>query len=131
MQRAEPTPPPGTYPRTVATDELHITYRRSGGFAGIDMAAECVAADLPQDQAELAADLLGAPDDGEGADATGDDVATPRSGQAPGADQFTYTVRVVQGARSRTLRWVDTTVPEEARPLLATLGGLAKPTRNR
>lgn len=130
----------GTYPRTVAMDELHITYRRSGGFAGIDMLAECLGADLPEDQAQVAADLLGVADDGRATggtaadaqvpDETGDDAAPPRSGQAPGADQFTYTVRVVRGARSRTLTWADTTVPEEARPLLATLGGLARPTRN-
>ena len=124
----------------MATDELHITYRRSGGFAGIDMAAECLAADLPEDQAKVAADLLAAADDGRATggtaadaqvpDATGDDAATPRSGQGPGADQFTYTVRVVRGGRSRTVTWADTTVPEGARPLLATLGSLARPTRN-
>lgn len=127
----------------MATEELHITYRRSGGFAGIDMAAECLGADLPEEQARVAADLLGATDDGQATAATtgtGDDGrapaapagerATPRSGPGPGADQFTYTVRVVQGGRSRTVTWADTTVPEEARPLLATLGGLASPRRS-
>jgi hypothetical protein len=119
----------------VPTEELRITYRRSGGIAGIDMAAECLATDLPEEQARVAADLLGATDEDQaraerGAGAAGAGSAGALSAPGPGADQFTYTVRVVSGDRSRTLSWSDSTVPDGARPLLATLAGLARPTRN-
>ncbi|WP_406831989.1 protealysin inhibitor emfourin [Pedococcus sp. KACC 23699] len=107
----------------MATEELHLIYRRSGGFAGIVMAAECLGADLPEDQARVATDLLGATTEAEG----GERASPPPPG--PGADQFSYTVRIRQGARSRTLTWSDSTVPELARPLLSTLGALAQPTR--
>ena len=137
MQQAEPTRPTRTYPRCVATEELHITYRRSGGFAGIELAAECLGADLPEEQAQVAAALLGG--SGTGKEPAGartspagaDEDAAPSTPGPTGADQFTYTLRVVQGDRSRTVTWADTTVPEGARPLLATLGGLARPTRAR
>ncbi|MFC8502505.1 protealysin inhibitor emfourin [Pedococcus sp. NPDC057267] len=123
----------------MATEELHITYRRSGGFAGIDLVAECLGADLPEDQAQVAAALLGGSGSGNAPAGPGAPTSTAGSveGTAPpapgptGADQFTYTVHVVQGRRSRTVTWADTTVPDEARPLLATLGGLARPTRAR
>ena len=130
MQEAEPHPPRRTYPRAVATEELRIAYRRSGGIAGIDMAAECLAADLPEDQARVAADLLGATDEDQASGERDDGAAAAGSAPGPGADRFTYTVRVASGARSRTLSWSDSTVPEGARPLLATLAGLARPTRN-
>ena len=122
----------------MATDELHITYRRSGGFAGIDLAAECLGADLPEEQAQVAAGLLGGSDSGDAPDPGGArhrpageaGEAAPASPTPTGADQFTHTVRVEQGRRSRTVTWADTTVPVEARPLLATLGGLARPSRS-
>lgn len=109
----------------MATEELHLTYRRSGGFAGIVMAAECLGADLPEAQARLASDLLGASAEAEG----GERASAPTPPPSPGADQFSYTVRISQGARSRTVEWSDSTVPELARPLLSTLGALAQPTR--
>jgi hypothetical protein len=110
----------------VATEGLHITYRRSGGIAGIDMAAECLGADLPQDQAQVASDLLAAPTNTPArARAKADTSAAPlRSG----ADQFSYTVRITQGARSRTFTWSEGTVPDHARPLLTTLGGFSQPS---
>lgn len=114
------------YPGVVATEELHLTYRRSGGIAGIVMAAECLGADLPEDQAHVASDLL----DADSAGAEGAERASaPTSPAGQGADQFSHTVRVRQGTRSRTVTWSDSTVPELARPLLSTLSGLAQPTR--
>jgi hypothetical protein len=116
------------YPRVVATEGLHITYRRSGGIAGVDMAAECLGADLPQDQAQVASDLLAAPTTTpeRGADANADS-STAHS--RAGADQFSYTVRITQGPRSRTFNWSEGTVPDHARPLLTTLGGFSEPSR--
>jgi hypothetical protein len=114
----------------VAREGLHITYRRSGGIAGIDMAADCLAADLPGEQAQVAADLLGEPTSAPARGAPAKhDAAPARSGT--GADQFTYTVRIMRGSRSRTFSWSEGTVPDLARPLLATLGGLSQPSRVR
>jgi hypothetical protein len=115
----------------VASEGLRITYRRSGGIVGIDMAADCLGADLPDDQAQLASDLLGEP---SGSQPRGDEArpeTPPSPSSGPGADQFTYTVRIVQGARRRTFNWTEGTVPDFARPLLATLGGLSEPSRVR
>jgi hypothetical protein len=112
----------------VASEGLHVTYRRSGGFAGIDMAAECLGPDLPEDQAQAASDLLGEPTSASthGEEAKADPPAASSPG--PGADQFTYTVRIRDGARSRTFTWSEGTVPDVARPLLDTLAGLSAPS---
>lgn len=105
----------------MASEGLHIIYRRTGGFAGIAMAADCLGADLPDDQAQVASDLLGEPNL----------EAPPTQLPGPGADQFTYTLLITQGTRSRTFSWSEGTVPDVARPLLATLGGLSAPSRVR
>lgn len=108
---------------------LHITYRRSGGIAGIDVSTECTGADLTEDEAQVVADLLSSP---EGARASGK-RATAEPPTAPhialGFDQFTHTVRIQRGSRARTFTWSDGTVPTSALPLLVTLRGLAKPQR--
>jgi hypothetical protein len=114
----------------VGTEELRITYRRSGGFAGVALEAQCRGADLPEDQAQLAADLLAAPEEAGMPSADAEGAVASSTGPGPGADQFTHRLEVVQGARRRTVSWSDTTIPDAARPLLATLAGLARPTRN-
>ena len=110
----------------MAREGLHITYRRSGGIAGIYLAAECTGADLPEDQAQVASDLIAAGQAG-GERAKAEPSPAPCGG--PGVDQFTYTVRITRGARGRTFNWSEGTVPDSARPLLATLGGLSEPRR--
>ena len=114
----------------MASEELRITYRRSGGFAGVALEAQCRGADLPEDQAQLASDLLIATDEAGMPSADAEDAVASSAGPGPGADQFTYRLEVVQGTRRRTVSWSDTTVPDAARPLLATLAGLARPTRD-
>ena len=111
----------------MASEGLRITYRRSGGIAGIEMAAGCLGADLPKDQAQVASDLLGEPtSDHARGEAKPGTPSAPSSG--PGADQFNYTVRITHGTRSRTFNWSEARVPDLARPLLATLGGLSEPS---
>lgn len=88
------------------------------------MVAECLDTDLPQDQARVASELMG-----QGA---GEERGAP-AGQPSdsGADQFSYTLDLTRGASSRTFSWSERDVPERARPLLATLGGMSKPSRGR
>ena len=110
----------------MTSDELHITYLRSGGFAGVDLTAECAGPDLPEDQFHVATDLVGGTSDSAAPESPKDSKDSTPDG-ARGADQFTYTVEVSQGSRHRTFHWSDGNVPDAVRPLLATLGGLAGP----
>lgn len=104
-----------------------MTYRRSGGIAGLDLVAECAGSDLPEDHAQVARDLLDAP---AGAAERGGPGTVPSSARSlPGADRFTYTVHISEGTRHRTFTWSEGTVPTSAEPLLTTLGGLAAPQR--
>lgn len=98
---------------------LRITYRRSGGFAGIDLAADTAAHELPDDDAALATQLLAnrqAPADADGA-------------QSGSPDQFTYKLHLDDGARQETYHWSEAKVPDAVRPLLKTLNGRAAPSR--
>lgn len=110
-------------PRAADSDGLHLTFHRSGGFAGIDLVAECPGVDLPQDQVKVAFDLLAAPT----SDRVGHDSSPASSPFTTGADQFTYTVHIVEGTRRRTFTWSEASVPNSVRPLLALLGARSKP----
>jgi hypothetical protein len=97
------------------TGQLHIDYRRSGGFAGIEMTADLDAAELPAEAAEIAAKLLADP-------ATGAPVGSPR-----GADQFNYQLELHDGNRRHSFEWTDLTLPAAVRPLLNALNHRAAP----
>jgi len=105
-------------------NELHVSYRRSGGIAGVDLVAECAEADLSGDQVQVASDLLSG-------SAGGHEAGTEQSASSRGvgADQFTYTLDISRGAHRRTLTWSEGGVPAPARSLLDTLGGLSEPHR--
>ncbi|GAB2441611.1 protealysin inhibitor emfourin [Nocardia tengchongensis] len=92
---------------------IRIAYRRSGGFAGLDMTAEVDAADLPPEDARIAAGLL-----------TGDPAGSAGTGVPDG---FSYELTVTDGTRTRTHRWSQPSVPAEVSPLLATLTSRATP----
>jgi hypothetical protein len=93
-----------------------VEFRRSGGFAGIDMTATVDASELPTEQAELLTQLM-----------TQRPVA-PAAGAAPGAaDQFSYDVTLHDGQRTRTLHWTEAEVPDEVKPVLTSLTIRAKP----
>jgi hypothetical protein len=100
----------------VASQSVQIRYRRSGGLAGLDLAAEAGSDDLPAEHAELARQLLAHPP----AAAT-----TPPASGRP--DQFTYRLHVDDGTQHRTFNWAEHEVPDEVRPLLATLNRRAHP----
>ena len=100
----------------MSNSPVQVKFRRSGGFAGIDMTATVDASELPAEQAEMLTRLM-----------THGHVA-PAAGGAPGAaDQFSYDVTLHDGQRSRTLHWTEADVPEEVKPVLASLTVRAKP----
>lgn len=95
---------------------VRISYRRSGGLAGIDMKADAAAHELSHDEAELAAQLLAHPPE------------PARKARRGGADQFTYRLHVDDGERQQTFEWAESEVPDHVRPLLAALHSRATPT---
>jgi hypothetical protein len=97
---------------------LRIDYRRTGGFAGIEIAADLAADQLPPPMAELAARLLTDPALG----------APVRSAVPGGADHFGYQLRLTDGSRQHTFQWTDFTVPNLVRPLLSAANQVARPT---
>jgi hypothetical protein len=95
---------------------VRVEFRRSGGFAGIDMTATVDASELPTEQAAMLAQLM-----------THGHV-TQEAGAAHGAaDQFSYDVTLHDGQRTRTLHWTEADIPEEVKPVLASLTVRAKP----
>jgi emfourin len=97
---------------------VHIEYRRSGGLAGIDMAASVDTGDLPPEDGQLVADLL-----------TGTAAAEDSAAAIP--DGFSYELALNDGTRTRTHRWQEPHVPDTVRPLLAALTERAHPTAPR
>ncbi|MFL6163868.1 MAG: protealysin inhibitor emfourin [Jatrophihabitantaceae bacterium] len=95
-----------------------LSYRRSGGFAGIQTTAEATADELGADAARIAARLLSDPA-----------VGAPTRPPAPSAaDQFDYQLTIADGIREQSFQWSDHTVPAEARALIEALNRLAVPT---
>jgi hypothetical protein len=101
----------------VASSGLRIQYRRTGGFAGIEMAADVGADQLPAEAAGIATRLLADPESG-----------APTGSAPPGAaDLFDYQLRLTDGDRKHSFEWSDFGVPDAVRPLLSALNQLAKP----
>ncbi|SDP78422.1 hypothetical protein SAMN04487914_13928 [Arthrobacter sp. ok909] len=110
-------------------DELHVSYQRSGGIAGITMAAEAAEPDLPDDVALIAVSLLGGASDMGIRPFSPAEEANSQALPAPGADQFTYELEVSRGSESQTFRWSDTTMPDQVRPLVYSLAQRSQPIR--
>jgi hypothetical protein len=81
------------------------------------MTATVEASELPTEQAEMLTQLMTKRPDAPAAGAA-----------APGAtDQFSYDVTLRDGQRTRTLHWTEAEVPDEVKPVLASLTVRAKP----
>jgi hypothetical protein len=99
--------------------QLRLQYRRSGGFAGVELGVDVLADELPAEQAGLAARLLAHPEEFR---------AAVSPAMPPGAaDLFSYQLEVEGGDRRQVYHWSEFEVPEASRSLLTTLQGLAKP----
>lgn len=93
---------------------VRVSFRRSGGLAGIEIAVVTDADKLSPAQSEMIRALLAAPG------------SPPPSG--PGApDRFTYELQIDDGEHRRILRWPETAVPDDVRPLIAELTARSRP----
>lgn len=95
---------------------MHVEFRRSGGIAGIDMTANVDTQQLPDEQAEVVAELA----------KPGSPPAAPANAGGP-PDTFHYELTVHDGDHTRTHHWAANDVPDTVRPLLADLGRRAQP----
>jgi len=93
---------------------VRVGFRRSGGLAGITIAVDTDTDQLSPAQGETIRALLPGPD------------SPPPS--APGApDRFTYELQIDDGEHRRVLRWQETAVPDDVRPLIAELTARSRP----
>ncbi|BEP14880.1 hypothetical protein acdb102_31910 [Acidothermaceae bacterium B102] len=93
---------------------VRVHYRRSGGIAGLALVADVAAADLPPADAQTVAGLVDHP------------PAPAPQGRVP--DEFTHELTLRTGSGEQAYVWGDTQVPDEVRPLLASLRALAAPS---
>ena len=94
---------------------MKITFRQSGGFAGMLRGAEMDAQALdPQQTAELKRLL-------------DQKTAAQSRGAGKARDLHQYELTVEDGGKKRTLQFDDSQVPEALRPLLKTLKQQSKP----
>ena len=98
--------------------DVAISYRRSGGLAGVDLVADLRSGELSAEDAAVVRNLLVRPP-----------VAKPES-NSPRSDQFDHRLTLTDGTSRRTFQWSEREVPDGARSLLATLGRRAEPTRH-
>ncbi len=80
------------------------------------MTATVDASELPTEQADTLTQLMA------------QRHVAPEAGGAPGAaDQFSYDMTLHDGQRTRKLHWTEADVPDEVKPILASLTLRAKP----
>lgn len=94
-----------------------IKYERTGGFAGMRIAADIEPDELPEEQARTLLDLLDDMDFGE---------LPEQLTNAAAADQFTYTVTVETKKWEHTVITGDSSAPEKMQELLELLNRLAR-----
>jgi hypothetical protein len=94
-----------------------IKFERTGGFAGMRIAADIEPLDLPEDQARTLLELLDDLDFNE---------LPARIASNPAADQFTYSITVETAKWEHTVVTGDTSAPEKLHELLDILNRLAR-----
>jgi hypothetical protein len=101
---------------------MRISYRRTGGFAGMVMKFDLATESLPQEEANelqelvTSADFFSLPD------------VIPSN--APGADQFQYKLTIEYDEQQHTVEVGDASVPENLWPLLNKIRVLSRTNRN-
>ena len=95
-----------------------IKFERTGGFAGIRMAADLRPDDLPDEQVRTISELV--------EDLDFDELPEKMIGDTNLPDQFTYTITVETDKWKRTVITGDTSAPEKMQELLQLLNRLAR-----
>ena len=101
---------------------MKISYRRTGGFAGMVMSFDLTTEALPSEEADELRDLVD----------TADFFSLPEviPSDMPGADQFQYRLTVELEEQQHTVEVGDAAVPENLWPLLNKIRVLSRSARN-
>jgi len=101
---------------------MRISYRRTGGFAGMVMKFDLETETLPQEEADEIQELV----------TSADFFSLPDviSSSAPGTDQFQYRLTVEYHEQQHTVEVGDASVPENLWPLLNKIRVLSRTNRN-
>jgi len=95
-----------------------IKFERTGGFAGIRIAADFELDDLPEEQSRALAELL--------EDVKFRSLPERLTGKTPMPDQFTYTITVESGKGKHTVTLGDSSADEKMQELLQLLNRIAR-----
>ena len=95
-----------------------IKFERTGGFAGIRLAADFEITDLPEDQARSLLELLDNLDF--------ENLPEQMLDSMPIADGFTYSITIETKKSTHTVNAGESSVTEKLEPLLALLNQIAR-----
>ena len=95
-----------------------IKFERTGGFAGIRLAAEIKMDELPEDQKREILDLLNKADI--------DELSEKLSDEKPAPDAFVYSITVESKEREYKVIAGESSLPDDLQPLIEKLEVLAK-----
>ncbi len=100
---------------------MQIHFVRSGGFAGLRLAATIDSSSLPEDELQELQDELD----------TADFFSLPDqfTNQEGGADRFQYEITVQQGNKKHTVQSGEAALPDKLQPLVQHLDRLARTQR--
>ena len=96
----------------------NINFERTGGFAGIRIAAKIEMNELPEDQKKEILELLDEMDFEE--------LSEKLSGKMPVPDGFVYSIEVESRDREYKILAGESALPDEMQPLIELLEGIAK-----
>jgi len=99
-------------------DVERIKFERTGGFAGMRIAADFELGDLPEEEAHTLAELLDDLDFGE--------LPEQLMSDSSMSDQFSYTITVETEKWKHTVVTGDSSAPEKMQELLQMLNQLAR-----
>ncbi len=95
-----------------------IKFERTGGFAGIRLAAEIEMADLSEDQKKEIVELLDELDFEE--------LPKKLAGRMPVPDEFVYSITVESDQHEYKVMAGESALPNDMRPLIEILEGITK-----
>lgn len=100
---------------------MHIEFVRSGGFAGIRLAASIDTQNLPAEQATTLDKLI--------ADSDFFDLPEQIKPPTPGPDRFEYEVGISSAGQTHSVNVSEAVIPDRLRPLLDLLTTIAMSPR--